>query len=120
MTLKTLRNLTLHAQSAREQEIALGYGLEVTVDPEGLMIESGQAGFDAAVAELALRLRECAQRGEAVLLGGHTGLWVAALLAVCRVSGETAAPPCYCFDTARIQDAAGRFVFEARGLLRVA
>jgi hypothetical protein len=112
-----LRNLTLHRQREDEVRIARDAGFALAAEPEGFEIEPGEAGLRAGEERLAAMLEECGARGEPALMGGHTGMWVAAVLRLAR-SG-IALPPLYCFDTRRVHDAEGRFIFVPEGLVRV-
>jgi thioesterase domain-containing protein len=113
----TLRNLTLHPQGEREVTLAARYGLALTPKPEGVSVEPGEDGLERAALCLAARLRQCRQRGEAALVGGHTGAWLAAAMRL--VTQGEALPALYYFDTRRVQDTQGRFVFVPEGLVRV-
>jgi hypothetical protein len=109
----TLRNFTLHPQTARERGIAMRAGLFLSPAPEGVEVGAGPDGLREAAERLARLLEECARRGEAALVGGHTGAWIAA------IPRADAVPPLYYFDTRRGRDAQGRFVFIPEGLVRI-
>jgi hypothetical protein len=115
--MRILRNLTLHYQGDREVALAAARGLDLMREPEGVNVAPGQQGLRNASRELVARLRECRRKGEAVLLGGHTGLWVAAIAHI--ITQGEALPDLYYFDTRRVQDAEGRFVFEPEDLVRL-
>ena len=115
--MKTLRNFTLHPQGDLEAQVAAASGFELRRPPEGVEVGKGQAGLDAAAAQLAELLEDCAGAGDAGLAGGHTGLWVVATAAAVRAGKPL--PPLYCFETRRIHDSQGRFVFQPEGLLRL-
>ena len=115
--MQTLRNLTLHPQSDLEVSLAASQGFTLTREPGGVQVEAGHEGLRRAATVLAARLRECHDRGEAALTGGHTGAWLAAVLRL-ALDGEPL-PPLYYFDTRRIQDANGRFQFVPERLVRV-
>jgi hypothetical protein len=115
--MQTLRNLTLHEQSDLEVNLAASQGFALTPEPGGVEVEIGNDGLWRATASLTIRLRECRDRGEAILVGGHTGLWLAAVLHL-ALNGETL-PPMYYFDTRRIRDDTGRFQFVPERLVRV-
>lgn len=112
-----LRNLTLHQQKDEELRIAREAGFALTSEPQGFEVAPGQRGLEEAAGRLAAILGEYGALGECVLLGGHTGLWVAAVTRLVR-SGA-AIPPLYCFDTPREHDASGHFEFVPEGLVRV-
>lgn len=112
-----LWNLTLHEQGPREIRLAAGFGFVLEPAMRGVEVREGQGGLESAVEQLAAALCACQAVGAAALIGGHTGLWVAAVLAVQRRS--LTLPELYCFETRRRQDEHGRFRFEAEGLLRV-
>ena len=115
--MRILRNLTLHYQGDREVALAAARGFDLTREPEGVNVAPGQQGLRNASLELVARLRECRRKGEAVLLGGHTGLWVAAIAHL--VTNGEALPELYYFDTRRVHDAEGRFVFQPEDLVRL-
>lgn len=115
--MRILRNLTLHLQSPREVELAAQHGLALTQEPEGVQVGPGEDGLKKASQQLAELLRRCRQRDEDVLVGGHTGVWLAAALRLIA-EGEPL-PSLYYFDTARIQDDQRRFVFVPIGLVRI-
>jgi hypothetical protein len=115
--MRILRNLTLHAQGDAEVALAASYGLALTREPEGVTVGPGEDGLQKAALDLAVRLHRCRQQDEAVLVGGHTGVWLAAVM---RLTAEGAPlPALHYFDTRRIQDAQGRFVFVPEGLVRI-
>jgi len=112
-----LRNLTLHRQKEQEIRIAREAGFDLVAEPAGVGVGPGERGLEDAAARLEALLRECGARGECVLLGGHTGVWVAAVMRL--LAAGTAPPPLYCFDTRRVHDQNGRFIFVPEGLVRV-
>ena len=113
--MRKLRNFTLHTQTPREQTLAAQLGYDLQLSPEGLSVEPGRAGLEAAASIQANRLAEAAAEGSAVLIGGHTGLWIRAL----DILDERgiARPELTYFDTRRVHDDADRFVFQASGLV---
>jgi hypothetical protein len=117
MTLRILRNLTLHAQGDVERAIAAERGFDLLAEPEGISVEPGPEGLAAAVESLVAVLKDCGERGHAALVGGHTGLWLAAVL--CARDRNILLPSLFYFDTRRIQDENGRFVFQAERLVGV-
>jgi len=115
--MQILRNLTLHQQGDLEVSLAASQGFALTREPGGVQVEVGDEGLQRAAAELTARLRECHGRGQAALVGGHTGVWLAAVLRM-ALEGEPL-PPLYYLDTRRIQDANGRFRFTPERLVRL-
>jgi hypothetical protein len=115
--MKPLWNLTHHQQSPPEIDLAATFGFFLEAEPRGEEIPAGQAGLQAAVDRLANTLTACQESAAAALIGGHAGLWVAAILAARERSLPL--PPLYCFDTPRRRDENGRFQFVAEGLLKV-
>ncbi len=113
--MRKLRNFTLHRQTSREQLIAAELGYDLQLAPEGLSVEPGLAGLETAAAVQANRLAQAAAEGSAVLIGGHTGLWIRAL-DILRERGNSRPELAY-FDTHRMHDASDRFVFEPEGLV---
>ncbi len=114
---RVLRNLTLHLQGEKERALAARHGFDLRPEPEGVAVGPGREGLLVAGCELVEKLRACRERGEAVLVGGHTGVW---LHAVARLHTlREALPPLFYFDTRRVRDEAGRFVFEPDGLVEI-
>jgi hypothetical protein len=116
-TMLTMRNLTLHEQGPAECALAAQSGFALRPEPEGVMVGPGEEGLEAAARALAKRLRECAERSEAVLVGGHTGVWIRAVLQLTEQAKPL--PELYYFDTRRSQDENGRFVFAPERLVRI-
>ena len=114
---RILRNLTLHEQQEAYRALTARAGFFLTREAEGVLVGPGEAGLQEAKERLATLLRESAHRGEAVLVGGHTAAWLAAVLAL-QSSGERL-PPLYYFETERMRDDRGRFVFVPDRLLRI-
>jgi hypothetical protein len=110
--MRVLRNLTLHKQGPREKALADERGLALAEAPEGVEMQPGESLEDCA-RMLADKLRSATAHGESALVGGHTGLWIAAVLLA------EAVPEMYCFETRRILDENGRFVFVPDRLIRV-
>ena len=102
----TLRNFTLHTQGPAEIEIAARAGFDLTPRPEGIEIAPATP-LDGPAARFAASLRDAARAGHAVLIGGHTGLWIAALLLI----PPNELPRLFYFETRRTRDENGRFVF---------
>lgn len=102
-----LRNFTLHSQTAREIEIARAAGFHLLPEPEGIQVPSSQPLEPSALA-FAERLREAARAGHAVLVGGLTALWIAAVLSLPPAD----LPRLFYFETERERDPSGRFVFN--------
>lgn len=115
--MRKLRNFTLHPQGLREQVIAAQLGYDLHLAPEGVTVEPGRAGLQEAATVLANRLVAAAAEGSAVLIGGHTGLWIRTL----DILNERGLrrPDLTYFDTRRTQDAEGRFVFQPEGLILI-
>ena|ERR1022692_3094295 len=116
--MRPLWNLTLHEQGPREITLAASVGFALEPAMRGVEVPEGQGGLERAVERLVATLCKCQAAGAAALIGGHTGLWVAAIRAVQKRS--LTLPELYCFETRRRQDENGRFRFEAEGLLQVA
>jgi hypothetical protein len=117
MELHPLTNLTLHAQGEREVQLAAEYGFALDAAPRGIEAGAGRQAFDTAVEQLAGLLHRSAEAGAAVLAGGHTGLWIAA---VCRLLNEGAAlPSIWVFEIRRVRDTQTRFVFQPEGLIEI-
>ncbi len=114
---RILRNLTLHRQGDKEMALAARYGFRLLQEPEGVNVDPGPEGLVRAGRELAEKLRACRERGEAVLVGGHTGVWLHAVAHL--LLAREPLPALYYFDTRRTRDDAGRFVFEADGLVGI-
>jgi hypothetical protein len=112
-----MRNLTLHEQGAADCALAAQSGFALESKPEGVMVGPGEEGLEAAAKLLAERLQKCAERSEAVLVGGHTGVWIRAVLLM--VANGESLPEFYYFDTRRRQDENGRFVFVPERLVRI-
>lgn len=112
--MRKLLNFTLHIQGQKEREVAANSGYELQVEPLGMTVEPGVAGLEEAARLQADRLLEAAGRDCAVLIGGHTGLWIRSL----EILGERgkARPELAYFETRRIRDSEGRFVFRPEGL----
>jgi len=72
-----LENLTRHWQGAAEYDHAAKLGYELTLVPSGVNI--GPEGLEVAAMQLAGNLASCARHGAAVLIGGHTALWLRAM-----------------------------------------
>jgi len=115
--MKPLWNLTLHEHGPREIMLAASFGFALGPAMRGVEVPRGQGGLESAVERLVATLCACEAAGAAALIGGHTGLWVAAIMAVQKRS--LTLPELYCFETRRLQDENGRFRFEAEGLLGV-
>jgi hypothetical protein len=113
--MRKLRNFTLHTQTSREQLLAAELGYDLQLAPEGFSVELGRRGLETAATIQAGRLAEAAAEGSAVLIGGHTGLWIRAL-DILNEHGITRPELAY-FDTRRVHDADDRFVFEPDGLV---
>jgi hypothetical protein len=109
-----LRNFTLHPQTPRELELARSAGFHLTPKPEGIEIPAGTP-LAAAALEFANRLRDAARQGHAVLVGGHTALWIAAILSLPPAD----LPRMFYFETARTRDEQGRFVFTPLRLCEI-
>jgi hypothetical protein len=98
--MRTLRNLTLHEQNDAECAIAARAGFSLLRTPEGAVVEPGEAGLARASTQLADRLRSCTSQNEAVLIGGHTGALLAAVLILLarnepfRISGTSTRAAC--------------------------
>ena len=105
--MQRLRNFTLHTQSAREIEIARAAGFQLVPEPEGIDVPVGSPLQPHAV-RLAAQLIEARRAGDAVLVGGLTALWIAAVLSI----PPAGLPPFYYFETERTRDAEGRFIFN--------
>ena len=88
----TLRNLTLHPQGDAECALAAAAGFRLQWEPNGVEVAPGEQGLETAAQALAERLRECVQAGAAALVGGHTGVWIRALLLFTQ-SPAPRAPP---------------------------
>lgn len=113
--MKTLRNLTLHPQQDREIALAREYGYILFPEPEGVSVGPGHDGLATASELLAAQITQCAAAGHAALIGGHTGVWIAAVLAVVA-SGARLPELCY-FETERVRDDNGRFIFVPRSIV---
>ena len=116
--MKVLRNFTLHEQGEAECAIAARSGFSLSRAPDGAVVEPGEAGLARAATQLVDQFRSCAAQSEAVLVGGHTGVLLAAVLTL-LAHGEVL-PDLWYFDTRRIQDDKGRFVFQPECLVRIA
>jgi hypothetical protein len=115
--MKTLANLTLHRQEEREIALAARDSYALDAEPSGVDVGEGTAGLERAVRLLADRLEECSRHQTAALVGGHTGLWIAA---VDRLPARgVPRPELLYFDTARLRDESGRFVFSPRRLVHL-
>ncbi|MCC6343666.1 MAG: hypothetical protein IT166_15785 [Bryobacterales bacterium] len=110
-----LRNLTLHQQGDRETEIARRAGYTLSILPEGVEVGIGLADLTQAAEIMGRRLEECVEMGAVALVGGHTMLWIAAIELLAK-RGK-ARPALAYFDTRRVRDASGRFVFEPERLV---
>lgn len=108
--MRRLRNLTLHEQGERECAVAAQCGFDLCRQPEGVEFGPGANDLADAASMLATRIAECAAAGDAVLLGGHTALWIVALDLL--VQRKIRRPLLCYFSTLRKRDAQGRFVFE--------
>jgi hypothetical protein len=113
--MRTLRNLTLHVQGEAERTLASRQGFDLTAAAEGTLVDAGEQGLSIAAEKLAARLRLCASRQEAALVGGHTGVWLAAILLLTQQDAPI--PDLLYFDTRRVQDSSGHFVFVPEGLV---
>jgi antitoxin (DNA-binding transcriptional repressor) of toxin-antitoxin stability system len=109
-----LRNLTLHHQGPEHIDLAARYGFALEAEPEGVDVAPGPDGLLEAAITLAHKLAECSQSGAAALIGGHTGLWIAALD---RLAADHKPRPALCyFATRRTRDEHGRFDFQPQSL----
>ncbi len=115
--MQRLRNMTLHEQGERECAIAVQDNFDLCRRPEGIEFGAGKEDFAAAAVTLAARLAECATAEDAVLVGGHTALWITALDMLAR-RGRRRPQLCY-FSTVRKRDEQGRFVFEPLRVERI-
>ena len=118
--MKVLRNLTLHEQGPREIEIAAKEGFALSSEPEGVEVAVGRKGLEVAAKRLAAILERVAAERSAALVGGHTGLWVRSLEILAELgTGRpgTGRPELAYFETKRVRDEAGRFVFQPQGLV---
>jgi len=115
--MRLLRNFTLHEQGERELAVAAASGLDLSADVEGVEIQPGDS-FAFRASQLATLLRSAAAKGHAVLAGGHTGLWICAVLTVAATARHEL-PDIYVFQTRRLRDEDGRFLFEPDGLARL-
>src|SRR5947209_1708492 len=75
----TLRNFTLHRQGERETALCRSAGFDLNPEPVGIEVGAGLSVATESCASLASGLAECAGRGEAALIGGHTALWIGAV-----------------------------------------
>jgi hypothetical protein len=86
----------------------------LTVDPEGIIAGEGQVGLTVAARNLASRLLVCAEKGESVLAGGHTGVWLSAIaLLICD---REPIPPIWTFDLERVRGKDEEAIFRPRQL----
>jgi len=115
--MRVLRNLTLHRQGAVEQGLAAEAGFELEIEPFGVDVSLEPDGFNAAAMLLTERLTRCTVRGVAVLIGGHTGLWILALDILS--SRGVRRPDLYYFETLRRRDANDGFVFVPERILKL-
>ncbi len=101
-----LRNFTLHSQGPREIELARLAGFQLSPHPEGFDLPTGTPLQPHAL-RFAAQLRDAARSGHAVLAGGHTAVWIAAVLSIPAAE----LPRLYYFETERTRDENGRFIF---------
>jgi hypothetical protein len=107
--MRRVRNLTLHEQGEAELRMAARAGVCLSAEARGVVADGGQGGFRVAAKQLAAELAACLRAGEGALVGGHTGVWLAASWQ-CREQ-EGRLPSLWYWETARRRDEAGRFVF---------
>jgi hypothetical protein len=112
-----LRNLTLHRQTEQEIRLAREAGFELGTDPEGVLVQAGPDGLRSSTDQLVTKLCRVREQGEAALVGGHTALWVAAVMQLVRGGGPL--PELYYFDTRRVRDENDRWLFAPAGLFPI-